>query len=131
MITVEEKIRSMTHKELYDFLNSIAQNGPWYDEFDEHCCKNCETIEVGRNTYAYCEIVGNECPHGDVLEWWLKRPAENKNTCDGYCDFYYDENLNEHVCRNCGYVLTKKEKRKSLEYANALRRQEEDNNGNT
>jgi hypothetical protein len=49
------------------------------------------------------------------------------NRCEGYCDFYYDENIREHVCRKCGYVLTKEDKRAALEYANALMRAEEAN----
>lgn len=75
----EDEIRAMNHKELYDFLDSIAQEGPWYEEFDKKYCKNCETIEIDGNTYAFCEIEGNECPHGDVLEWWLKQPVEKEN----------------------------------------------------
>ena len=49
------------------------------------------------------------------------------NMCEGYCDFYYDENVGEFVCRKCGYILTKEDKRAALEYANALRRAEEAN----
>ena len=77
--TKEDQIRSMSHKELYDFLDTIGQIGPWYEEFDKKLCKNCETIDDGKNTYAYCEIVGNKCPHGDVLEWWLNQPVEENN----------------------------------------------------
>ena len=79
-MTREDQIRAMSHKELYNFLDTIGQIGPWYDEFDKQLCKHCETIDDERNTYAYCEIAGNKCPHGDVLEWWLNQPVEeNKN----------------------------------------------------
>lgn len=44
-------------------------------------------------------------------------------------DFIYDYSVNEFVCRRCGHVLTKEDKQKSLEYANALRRLEEDDDG--
>lgn len=45
-------------------------------------------------------------------------------------DFFYDYGINEFICRRCGHVLTKEDKQKSLEYANALRRlEEEDDDG--
>jgi hypothetical protein len=42
-------------------------------------------------------------------------------------DFVYDELHRQLVCRRCGHVLTAEEKRYALEYANALRRAEEEN----
>ena len=42
-------------------------------------------------------------------------------------EFVYDWDCNETVCQKCCHVLTKEEKRYSLEYANALRRTEEAN----
>ena len=44
-------------------------------------------------------------------------------------EFVYDELRREHVCKKCGYVLTKEDKMALLEYANALRRAEEDGDG--
>ena len=79
MITNEDAIRSMSHKELYDFLNTIAQDGPWYEEFDKQLCQNCKPITIGNDEYAFCEIEGNKCPYynGDPLEWWLNKEARN------------------------------------------------------
>lgn len=77
MITNADNICIMTHKELYDFLNTIAQDGPWYEEFDKKFCQNCKPIIIDGDEYAFCEIEGNKCPHynGDPLEWWLRQPV--------------------------------------------------------
>lgn len=77
-MTNEEHIRSMSHQELYDLLNTIAQDGHWYEQFDKKFCKNCDSITIGCREYAFCEIEGNKCPHynGDPLEWWLKQECK-------------------------------------------------------
>ncbi len=77
MITNEDNICMMTHKELYNFLNTISQYGPWDDAFDKEFCQKCEPIVIDGHEYAFCEIEGNKCPHcnGNALEWWLRQPV--------------------------------------------------------
>ena len=82
-MTNEERIRSMTHDELYNFLNTIAQDGPWYNEFNNELCKYCEPI--GQNDeeddVLRCELSMDNCPYenGDVLKWWLKQTVKGEN----------------------------------------------------
>ena len=40
-------------------------------------------------------------------------------------EFVYDEQIGEAVCRKCGYVITKEDKRKALENAMNLLRADE------
>ena len=44
--------------------------------------------------------------------------------CIGECDFVYDENFNM-VCKKCGYVATKEDKKRWLQKAFELMREEE------
>lgn len=77
-MTNEEYIRQMSHEELYNFLDYIAQDGPWYDAFDKAICKHCEP--VGQvNGYDVCQCELTECPYegADVLGWWLKQQNQD------------------------------------------------------
>lgn len=78
--TNEDIIRSMTSNELYDFLNSIAREGPWTDEFEDIICSRCEPVEVERNilgketAYYECDYEDSRCPYNeDALKWWLHK----------------------------------------------------------
>jgi len=80
-MTNEEHIRTMSHDELYEFLEYAVQDYPWYDEFANAFCKHCEpTYKINGNDVCQCELDINKCPHekGNTLEWWLKQPVKNK-----------------------------------------------------
>ena len=45
--------------------------------------------------------------------------------CSEYCDFVCDENLKTLVCQKCGYIVTKEDKKRWLQKAFELMREEE------
>lgn len=62
------------------------------------------------------------------LAYWMKKPQPPKGECKTMnCkhEFVYDEQIGEAVCRKCGYVITKEDKRKALENAMNLLRADE------
>ena len=60
----------------------------------------------------------------DYYAWGLKAMTDCKH------EFFEVPYTGKIVCRKCGHILSKEEKRDALEYANALRRAEEEADGN-
>lgn len=69
-MTNAEKIRSMSNKELRDFLDKFRVE-THTEPFGKKFCKCCPT--VGTTEYKECEFVDGVCPHGDSLTWWLEQ----------------------------------------------------------
>lgn len=92
-----------------------------------------KNIPVGREDWKLttCPICGTECWESDLSREVQKMEPDLMVACTECAlagckhEFVYDRQLSEAVCLKCGHVMTKEEKRAALEYANALRRQEE------
>ena len=69
----------------------------------------------------------NEYDDGEVTHWMpLPQPPKGEcKTMNCKHEFVYDEQIGEAVCRKCGYVITKEDKRKALENAMNLLRADE------
>lgn len=82
-----DNIRSMSVKELEEFLISIAfrRETPWSRPFSEKFCKNCKpiiaTVEEFDEPQAFCEcdFVDGVCPYGSDIEWWLQQPVGDED----------------------------------------------------
>lgn len=82
--TNADRIRNMSDEELADFLLKLvySQDTPWSIPFARKFCDNCPTIEAKIEGYGkimkfnQCDFVGEECPHGRDIMWWLREPAE-------------------------------------------------------
>lgn len=85
--TNADRIRCMSDKELYNFLDYIAQTGPWDYEFERTFCNNCSPVGFKKNFFGrevgYFKCEDGVCPHynGNALKWWLKEVIEY-GTCE-------------------------------------------------
>ena len=72
-------------KELAKTLSKFTYGGhePWSKPFHEKFCKSCPTITAKPEGYHKeydfheCDFVDGECPHGDMIEWWLNQEVNN------------------------------------------------------
>ncbi len=79
--TNADRIRSMSDRELAEFLDS-AEKEPWSKSFVDTHCKNCPTTTCAVEGYDHqfelneCDFVDGKCPHGSEVMWWLQQPPE-------------------------------------------------------
>lgn len=77
-----DMIRSMSDRELYEFLRDIAHDGPWDIKFERAFCDNCIPIRIEKNLFGRefgrYECEDGHCPHydGNALKWWLEEVIE-------------------------------------------------------
>lgn len=106
VLTVELKMSCIPDSE--DFKKCVA------DGFANYCKRHPEEKVVPM--YMHLKFDEYTLAHKDML-----------GNCK--CEFVYDELHGRIVCKKCFRVLTAKEKRELVEFANALRRAEEAKDG--